>query len=79
VIAVSGVFGLSRMLRAEHAGDPVRVNELLIRARVERAPRPGVVPAERFGAAAVTIAGSQLRGQVLTYDSPEQFAALTAA
>lgn len=79
VIAVSGVFGLSRMLQAEHAGDPVRVNELLIRARVERAPRPGVVPAERFGAAAVTIAGSQLRGQVLTYDSPEQFAALTAA
>lgn len=73
VIAVNGVFGLSRMLRAEHAGDPVRVNELLIRARVERAPRAGVVPADRFGDAAAAIAEMDIRGQVLRYDTPEQF------
>jgi len=73
VIAVNGVFGLSRMLRAEHAHDAVRVNELLIRARIERAPRGGVVPAERFGAAAVAIAHGDVRGQVLPYDSPERF------
>lgn len=75
VIAVNGVFGLSRMLRAEHAGDPMRVNELLIQARIERTPRSGVVASARFGAAAVAIAGSELRGQVLRYDSPEQFQA----
>lgn len=78
VIAVSGVFGLSRMLRAEHAADPVRVNELLIRARVERAPRDGVVAADEFGAAAVAIADSDLRGQIVAYESPHQFAAAMA-
>lgn len=79
VIAVSGVFGLSRMLRAEHAADPVRVNELLINTRIERAPRPGVVTADEFGAAAVAIAASDLRGQILTYESPTQFAAAVAS
>jgi NAD(P)-dependent dehydrogenase (short-subunit alcohol dehydrogenase family) len=78
VIAVSGVFGLSRMLRLEHAADPVRVNELLISARVERAPRPGVVPAEEFGESAAAIAGSLLRGEVVRYDSPQQFTAAMA-
>lgn len=78
VVAVSGVFGLSRMLRAEHAADPVRVNELLIRARVERAHRDGVVAADEFGAAAVTLADSDLRGQIVPYESPQQFAAATA-
>ncbi len=78
VVAVSGVFGLSRMLRAAHAPDPVRVNELLISARIERAPRAGVVTADDFGAAAVTIAESDLRGRVLPYESPQQFAAATA-
>lgn len=73
VVALGGVFALSRMLRAEHAKDPVRVNELLIRARIERAPRPGVTPSERFGESATTIAASTLRGQILRYDSPEQF------
>jgi len=78
VVAVNGVFGLSRMLRSEHAADPVRVNELLIRARIERAPRSGVVPAAEFGAAAATIVDSELRGQVLPYESPQQFAAHAA-
>ena len=31
VVAVNDVFGLSRMLRSEHAADPVRVNESLSR------------------------------------------------
>jgi len=75
VIAVSAVFGLSRMLRAEHTDDAVRVNELLIRARIEREPRAGVVPAATFGEAPVAIAASEVRGQVLHYDSPEAFAA----
>lgn len=73
VVAVSGVFGLSRMLRAEHAADAVRVNELLVGARIERAPREGVVPAEVFGAALVAVAASGVRGQVLRYDGPGSF------
>lgn len=75
VIAVSGVFGLSRMLRAEHARDAVRINELLIHARIERAARPGVIPAQQFGEAAVALAESEIRGQVLRYDDPIRFAA----
>jgi NAD(P)-dependent dehydrogenase (short-subunit alcohol dehydrogenase family) len=78
VVALGGVFALSRMLRAEHAADPVRVNELLISARVERSPRPGVVPADEFGAVAAAIAESEVRGQVLGYESPAQFAAEVA-
>ena len=66
------------MLRAEHAADAVRVNELLIRARIERAPRAGVVTADEFGAAAVTIADSDLRGQILTYESPLEILNLVA-
>lgn len=31
------------MLRVEHKADKVRVNELRISARIEKAPRPGVV------------------------------------
>ena len=73
VIAVSGVFGLSRMLRAELADRNVRVNELLIAARVERTPRKGVVPAEALGQSALQLATSAVKGRVLRFDRPEQF------
>jgi NAD(P)-dependent dehydrogenase (short-subunit alcohol dehydrogenase family) len=78
VTAVQGVFGLSRMLRAEHEHRALRVNELLIRARIERSARPGVVPAEAFGAALVPLLaappGEGPRGAVLTFDDPASFA-----
>ena len=49
VVAVMGQFGLSRVLRAEHRDDAVRINELRIRARIEKAPRPGVIPSREAG------------------------------
>jgi hypothetical protein len=36
------------------------------------------VPAEEFGESAAAIAGSDIRGQVLRYESPQQFTAATA-
>jgi NAD(P)-dependent dehydrogenase (short-subunit alcohol dehydrogenase family) len=73
VVAVSGVLGLSRMLRAEHASDAVRVNEVMIMVRVERAPRQGVVPAEDFGAATARLMQSGVRGQQLEFRALEGF------
>jgi NAD(P)-dependent dehydrogenase (short-subunit alcohol dehydrogenase family) len=69
VVTVCGVLGLSRMLRAEHAHDAVRVNEVLISARIEREARPGVVPAAHFGQAVADIAASDQRGAVLGFDA----------
>jgi NAD(P)-dependent dehydrogenase (short-subunit alcohol dehydrogenase family) len=69
VVAVSGVFGLSRMLRTEHANDAVRVNEVLIKARVERKARPGVVAAEAFGAAVAELLDGPTRGAVAQFDA----------
>lgn len=73
VVALSGLLGLSRMLRAEHAGDAVRVNEVMIATRVERAPRQGVVPAEDFGVAMGRLLQSGVRGQQLEFRTLERF------
>lgn len=73
VVAVGGVYGLSRMLRAEHSRDAVRVNELMIGARIERAPREGVIPSAVFGAAVRDVALSTVRGEVLRYEGPTSF------
>jgi NAD(P)-dependent dehydrogenase (short-subunit alcohol dehydrogenase family) len=69
VVAVSGVFGLSRMLRAEHAQDAARVNEVLIKARIEREARPGVVPALNFGAAVASLLAGTVRSAVVEFDA----------
>jgi NAD(P)-dependent dehydrogenase (short-subunit alcohol dehydrogenase family) len=68
VVAVSGVFGLSRMLRQEHAPTTVCVNEVMIRTRIERAARQGVVPASDFGAAVVDLLAGDVRSAVLHFD-----------
>ncbi len=75
VIAVSGVFGLSRMLRAEHAGDAVRVNELMIATRVEREARAGVVPAAELGEGVLRLVQSEVRGQALEFTRLRHFLA----
>lgn len=71
VMAVEAQFGLSRMLRAEHLGDAVRVNELRIHVRVERRARPGVVPARVAGDAFVELAAGQTRSELVRYRGPE--------
>jgi 3-oxoacyl-[acyl-carrier protein] reductase len=53
VVAVNGVFALSRMLREDHAADAVAVHELLIATRVEREGRAGAVAAPVLGEAAL--------------------------
>ncbi len=68
VVAVSGVFGLSRMLRQEHAQEEVRVNEVLIRTRIERAARAGVTPAVDFGKAMTEMLAGDARSAVLHFD-----------
>ena len=73
VIALSGLLGLSRMLRAEHAADPVRINEVMIMTRIERAARPGVVPAESFGEGLAVLLASERRGQQLEFRTLERF------
>lgn len=73
VIAVAGVYALSRMLRAEHASDAVRVNEVLIATRVEKQARARVTKASDFGEAVVRLALGQDRGQVLEFTSLEAF------
>ncbi len=66
-IATGGVLSLSKVLRTEHEGATVRVNELLISARIEKTPRAGVVPSATFGEAAVAIATGSVSGQVVKY------------
>ncbi|GAB4570066.1 MAG: hypothetical protein Tsb0020_24620 [Haliangiales bacterium] len=73
VIAVSGVLALSRMLRAEHQPDAVRVNEVMIMTRVEREPRPGVVPAADFGQAVRRLHSATTSGAQLEFASLDSF------
>lgn len=78
-VACGAVLSLSRVLRAEHAEDAVRVNEVLISARIERAPRDGVVPSAVFGDAVAALVASDVRGEVVAYPGPDGFALPTAS
>jgi NAD(P)-dependent dehydrogenase (short-subunit alcohol dehydrogenase family) len=68
VIAATAVLGLSRMLREEHKDDTVRVNEVLIRTRIEKAPRAGVIHAPRFGEQISELLQAGTRSKVLAFD-----------
>lgn len=69
VAAVGGQFALSRTMRAELAREPFRVNEIRIRARVEREPRPGVVLSRAFGKAALEVLQGDGRGLLYRFGS----------
>ncbi|UJR79459.1 SDR family NAD(P)-dependent oxidoreductase [Sandaracinus amylolyticus] len=71
VTAAEAQFGLSRMLRAEHAGDAVRVNELRIHVRIERHARRGVVPSRIAGDAFVALAIGDARSELVRYRGPD--------
>jgi hypothetical protein len=65
--ALGGVISLSKVLREESADSKVRVNEVLIGTRIEKVPRPGVVPSIEFGRSAVAIATGTQKGAVIKY------------
>jgi NAD(P)-dependent dehydrogenase (short-subunit alcohol dehydrogenase family) len=67
-VAMRGVLALSEVLRKEHENGSARVNEIMIKTRIEREARPGVVRAEDFGNAVVSYLNSRIRSQVLDYD-----------
>ncbi len=71
VMAVNTQFAFSRMLRAEHRADAVRVNELRIYCRIEKAPRPGVVPSREAGRVFTSLAVASVDGAIVTYRRPE--------
>lgn len=67
ITALGGVLKLSEVLRAEHRDGAVRVHELHIRARVEKLPRPGVIPADELGRFAVALAQGGRRSEVVPF------------
>jgi NAD(P)-dependent dehydrogenase (short-subunit alcohol dehydrogenase family) len=67
VVAVSGVVALSRMLRSETVGNKVRVNEILIKTRIEKEPRDGVIHAPIFGEKVAGLMNTTVKGKVLGY------------
>lgn len=73
-VACGAVLSLGKWMRQECAEGPVRANELLIGCRIEKEPRPGVVPSAVMGRAAVALVESDTRGKVVHYDGPDAFA-----
>jgi 3-oxoacyl-[acyl-carrier protein] reductase len=66
-VACGAVLSLSRLLREGGAPDGVRVNEILIGARIERSPRPGVVASATFGEFLRAVLESERAGEVVRY------------
>lgn len=66
-VATGGVLSLSKVLRAEYEDGPVRVNEVLIKTRVEKAPRPGVTPSVELGQAVAALITSTRKSEVVSF------------
>ena len=58
---------LVRVLAAELAGGPARWNEVRIAARVERRPRPGVIPSIEAGRFFVEVMTGDDRGRTIRW------------
>ena len=69
-VATGGVLSLSKVLRAEYERGPVRVNEVLISARIEKRPRSGVIESAVFGEAIVSLVTGERRGEVVEFPEP---------
>lgn len=65
--AVSGQWGLSRVLREELIHEPFRFNELRISCRIERHARLGVVTAEEAGQDFLALFSGNERGVIFSY------------
>lgn len=77
VIAVSAQYALSRALRSELSDDRLRFNELRIACRVEREPRPGVVPSIVAAEAFLQLMTSDTKSAVVRYQGSPQLEVLT--
>lgn len=66
-VATGGVLSLSKVLRAEYAEGPVRVNEVLIKTRVEKEPRPGVTTSADFGQAVARLIAGRRSSEVVSF------------
>lgn len=67
VTAVKAQLALAERLKAEHEDDGFRFNEFRIAVRVEREPRPGVVPAVEVGRILVGILTGDVRSETIRY------------
>lgn len=67
VVAINAQYALARVLMAEHAGGPVRYNEVRIDTRIERQGRPGVVASKAAGEHFVRVMAGDRRGEVIRY------------
>ena len=67
VVAVNAQYSLVRVLAAELAGGPARWNEVRIAARVERRPRPGVIPSIEAGRIFVEVMTGDDRGRTIRW------------
>jgi 3-oxoacyl-[acyl-carrier protein] reductase len=75
IAAVSAQLALARVLRHELRGEAFRVNEVRIAARVEREPRPGVVPSREAGATFLSVPTSGARGTLFRYGADRRLVA----
>lgn len=69
VVAVRAQYALADILRDELVDDPIRFNEFRITARIERAPRPGVITSRDAGDAFVDLMAGVRRSELLRYPS----------
>lgn len=72
-IALGGTLALSRVLRFEHRSSGCRVNEVRISSRIEKVPRPGVVPSADFGRALTKLLEADVRSAIVPFTRPEMF------
>lgn len=79
VAAVAAQLALARTLRHELRGELFRVNEVRISARLEREPRPGVVPSREAGEAFLRLCTSEARGVLFRYAADRDLRATTEA
>ena len=67
VTAVKAQYGLSEVLRRELKDEPFRLNEVRIDTRIERDPRPGVVPSKEAGAFFVDLMNGHQNSSLIRY------------
>lgn len=79
VAAVAAQLALARTLRHELKREAFRVNEVRISARLEREPRPGVVPSREAAGTFLELCTSDARGLLFRYGADRHLQATSEA